>query len=88
LQKIDLRVKLGTIGGYFSSPNSGGGGKLIKDVDLLKAQILSEGFANDGGEKACLEKILHMEVPIDESIRQRAITQLDAIQERDTTGKI
>jgi hypothetical protein len=72
MQKIDLRVKLGTIGGYFSSPNSGGGGKLMKDVDLLKA---------------CLEKILHMEDPIDESIRQRATTQLDAIQERDTKGK-
>lgn len=60
----------------------------VPEALLLKAQILSEGFANDGGAKACLEKILHMENPIDESIRQRAITQLDAIQERDTTGKI
>jgi hypothetical protein len=50
---------------------------------LLKAQILSEGFANDRAAKDCLKKILRLDESISkETTRQWAKGMLDDIEER------
>ena len=49
---------------------------------LLKAQILSEGFANDAAAKECLRKIMRLELPPESTTRQWAKGMLEEVNLR------
>ncbi len=58
--------------------------KLPKHADtlLLKAQILSEGFADDAAAKDCLRTIIWQEPPPEETVRRWATEMLEELNSR------